>query len=61
MTKSGPSNKFQKNAIKARAEARAKEIQPATLKRRIGYLDEKDDDDDEDMPDASKMKFDDMD
>jgi hypothetical protein len=43
-----------KNAIKARAEARAKECQ-VTLKRRIGYDDENEEDE-EDMPDAARMK-----
>jgi hypothetical protein len=39
-------------------EARAKEIQrPMTLKRRIGYHDEKEEDE-EDMPDAARMKVD---
>jgi hypothetical protein len=63
LTKSGPPNKSEKNlkTINARAEARAKEIQQSvTLKRKIGYHDEKDDDD-EDMPDATRMKFNDMD
>jgi len=46
------------NAIKARAEARANEIQrPVILKRKIGYHDEKDEDE-EDMPDAARMKVD---
>lgn len=45
-----------KNAIKARAEARVKTFQ-VTLKRRIGYDDENEDDD-EDMPDAARMKLD---
>jgi hypothetical protein len=44
-----------KNAIKARAEARAKEFQQLTLKRKVGYRDENDDED-EDMPDAARMK-----
>jgi len=47
-----------KNAINARAEARIKEIQqPTILKRKIGYHDEKDEDD-EDMTDATRMKID---
>ena len=51
---------IQKNAVDARAEARVKEIQrPATLKRRIGYHDENDEDE-EDMPDAARMKVDEM-
>jgi hypothetical protein len=45
-----------KNAINARAEARANEFQrPVTLKRKIGYQDEKDEEE-EDMPDAARMK-----
>jgi hypothetical protein len=37
---------------------RAKEVQrPATLKRKIGYQDENDNDE-EDMPDAARMKLD---
>jgi len=48
-----------KNAIKARAQARAKDFQrPASLKRRIGYYDEKDEEE-EDMPDAARMKVND--
>jgi hypothetical protein len=43
-----------------RAEARAKVLQrPVTLKRKIGYHDEKDDDE-EDMPDTARMKVDDL-
>ena len=50
---------FIKNAINARVEARYKEIQrPVTLKRRIGYHDESEGDD-EDIPDPSRMKVDD--
>ena len=45
-----------KNAIKARAEARTKDFQ-VTLKRRIGYHDENEDDE-EDMPDAARMRVD---
>jgi hypothetical protein len=49
---------YVKNAINARAKARANEFQrPATLKRKIGYQDENDDDED-DMPDAARMKID---
>ena len=40
-------------------EARAKEIQrPMTLKKRIGYHDESEEDE-EDIPDAARMKVDD--
>jgi hypothetical protein len=47
-----------KNAINARAKARANEFQrPATLKRKIGYHDENNEDED-DMPDAARMKVD---
>jgi hypothetical protein len=47
-----------KNAINARAKARANEFQqPATLKRKIGYRDE-DNEDEDDMPDVSRMKVD---
>ena len=49
---------MQKNAINARAEVRAKDFQrPATLKRRIGYHDEKEEEE-EDIPDATRMKVD---
>jgi hypothetical protein len=50
-----PDKQILKNAIKARAEVRAKELQRLTLKRRVGYRDEKDDEDEE-MPDAARMK-----
>jgi hypothetical protein len=38
-------------------EVRAKEFQRPTLKRKIGYQDERDEDD-EDMPDVTRMKVD---
>ena len=49
-----------KNAINARAEARARGFQRPTLKRKIGYHDDKDDEE-EDMPDAARMKVDEQD
>ena len=54
-----PSNVLKKNARNARVEVRAKERQrPVTLKRKIGYHDEKEEDE-EDIPDAARMKVDD--
>jgi hypothetical protein len=54
-----PTNKFKKNAIKARAEARSIQFwRPATLKRKIGYHDESNEDEEEIMRDAARMKID---
>lgn len=39
-------------------EERAKEFLRPTLKRKIGYHDERDEDEEEDMPDATRMKVD---
>ena len=37
---------------------RAKEFLRPTLKRKIGYRDEEDEEEDEGMPDAARMKID---
>jgi hypothetical protein len=39
-------------------EVRAKEFQRPTLKRKFGYQDEREEDEEEDMPDVTRMKVD---
>ena len=52
-----PLKKTQQNAINLRAKARTNNLwRPTTLKRKIGYHDESEDD--EDMPEIARMKID---